>query len=256
MWPLQSHEQYALEIFPGNNFYSGKKIYSDPLTIVAFTNRSGSNFLCQCLTATGNFVSIQEHLNGTVIQAMAKELQSRTLPDHIGKLREQYDDGRNYALKASWDQLWMLLKWNIPAMFNGLNVIHVVRDDIIGQAVSFSIAEQTHKWSSLDPETNIAPKFDADDIESRIDRIFLENQRIKLLCRFARIDRHVVRYEKLIASPQEGVDILLNNININCISDNFIDFEEVTMERQFDRYNAEFIDNYTKHARAVLKLNI
>ncbi len=50
----------------------------------------------------------------------------------------------------------MLLRWNIPAMFNGIAIYRVVRHDIVDQAVSMAIAEQTGKWTS-----NIAGKPDA-----------------------------------------------------------------------------------------------
>lgn len=42
----------------------------------------------------------------------------------------------------------MLLRFNIPAIYPGVRVIHIVRSSAFEQAVSFSIADQTNLWIS------------------------------------------------------------------------------------------------------------
>lgn len=137
-------------------------------------------------------------------------------------------------------------------MFAGLNVIHIQRDDILAQGVSFSIAEQTDKWSSLDEGRNVEPQFDPAHIEERIDHIVGENQKINLICRFARLRRVKVTYEDLVVSPQREVDKILTAFGMPQAP---INFEEVSLRRQSNEANASFIHKYLEISRDILSIN-
>lgn len=199
----KNHEHAVQALFDGEASYDGPPLFDFPLYLIAFTNRSGSNLLAEHLHATGKFSGLFEHLNADAITVMAKDSRARSFPGHLSWLISQYrKPGTVFGFKASWDQTAMLVRLGIDRMFTGkTKVIHIVRHDILAQAVSFSIADQTKQWMSTQKANDVQPDYDAKDIEKRIAGICDGNGRIVYLCNVFDLDCLTVFYEDLIVHP-------------------------------------------------------
>ncbi|MEM6477425.1 MAG: Stf0 family sulfotransferase [Pseudomonadota bacterium] len=143
------HEIGAARLFGPDAcaFSEDRAVLDVPLLLIAFTNRSGSSLFGELLVQSGAFGGGGEFLNAPALAEMRHETGAQSLPEHIATLaRESTAPGQAFALKASWEQLAMVARWRLAAMFPAVHVIHVFRDDTVAQAVSFSIALQTGHW--------------------------------------------------------------------------------------------------------------
>lgn len=192
-------------------FFDGKmrfeqqhSIFDHPLFCLGFTNRSGSNLLGSYLRCCPPFSGFEETLNAGAVQANAKRLGAITLPDFIRRLSY---DGRGikpiFGFKASVEQLVMLQRHNIPAMYSGgLKLIEIRRDDLIGQAISYQIALQTGAWSSrVQPTTQQKPRCDPKGLHDLVLGIRAAQNRMDMFVECHSISRLLVRYEDLVRDP-------------------------------------------------------
>ena len=213
-------------------------IFNFPITILCFTNRCGSNLLGEHLRATGNFHGFYEHLNHDVVEELSYQRGSDTFPNYLKTLAaEKTNDCHSYGIKASWDQLLMLLKWNIPAMFSGIRIIHIERRDVVAQAVSFSIAAQTKKWTSLmkGETTNIS--YDFDDILNRINGIGEGNRLIKTICSIYDHKRIMVDYDEISGDCIPTLSRIHTELKIPFTK---LNLPNARLEKQADKLNEEF----------------
>lgn len=243
------HENSALEVFDGAVKYSGDPIYPFPLYLIGFTNRSGSNLIAEHLHSTGRFSGFEECFNWDVIPLHAAEFGAKSFPEFVTKIVDRgCVPGTIYGFKAAWDQIAMLLRWRIDTMFTGgVRVIHTIRHDLLEQAVSFSIADQTKRWSSLvegDPEA--VPVFQSEDIEGRVDGLAQGNLLIAYLCSLFKIPRLPVYYEEFAADPIPSMNRIGEFAGL--------DFSqwvptETRLRKQADGTNIQFIERFGKATR-------
>lgn len=201
------HERQLRGLFGGRLRNQGTTpIFPRPLIVVAFTNRSGSNLVCDYITQTGRVGGAGEFLNHDVVAKRCAAAGSKitSLPDYISLLHHTLaGPGRSLALKASWDQLAMLLRHNIPAMFAGMIVLHCTRVDTLAQAVSYAIALRSGEW--MQPRQGARPPRSPQDpgdiplsqIEAQIDTLHRANLLIRLLCDAHGAQRWEIGYERL-----------------------------------------------------------
>lgn len=210
------HENRIRAIFPNNFVWEGNcPIFSKPLYILAFANRSGSNLLADYLRQTRKFRGFGESLNWDQIQRSIERSRVASFPDYIAQLVGPPDEPGLWGVKASWEQIVMLQRANIFSMFSGVEVIHSVRHDILGQAVSHWIAFQNNQWTSSHKETGIVPKFSLGRIEQIIMDIVRSNAYIEQIARALDVSRHVVVYEHLQNDPAAEVRTLGKSLSIN-----------------------------------------
>ena len=129
-----THEKQVRAMFPGAFEWRGTApVYQAPLYILAFTNRSGSNLLADYLRQTGLMRGFGEGLNWDHIERDIARTPTASFPDYITQLAGPPGGTQSWGIKASWDQIVMLQRARIPAMFSGVRIIHTVREDILGQ---------------------------------------------------------------------------------------------------------------------------
>ena len=100
----------------------------------------------------------------------------------------------------------MLQRFNIPAMFKGgMRIIHITRRDLVGQAISFQIANQTQKWTSQQAGLgdDIKITFDENQITNVIDAAQKSANGISMLSEIFGYPRLHVSYEELVQSPNQ-----------------------------------------------------
>lgn len=180
------------------------------LTVMGFTNRCGSNLLADYLVQTGRFGGFGEVLNPPVIKAGKERDGVESLPDHMIALARRLNcgPGRNLGVKASADQLAMLIRHGIPAMFTGFRVVHVWRQDLLEQAVSFAIANRTKRWTTRQkaPSREVGNMtLDPVQIERMMRAIQQANNRIEAMVSVLGIPHASLSYEELTAAPGQAI---------------------------------------------------
>ena len=233
-----THERQVRAMFPGAFEWRGTApVYQTPLYILAFTNRSGSNLLADYLRQTGLLRGFGEGLNWDHIERDIARAPTASFPDYITQLAGPPGGTQSWGIKASWDQIVMLQRARIPAMFSGVRIIHTVREDIVGQAISHWIAHQTNRWTSAHQETGVVPWFSLEGIEPILMDITRSNTLIKLVSAALGAPRHVVVYERLQDDPLGEVQRLGEAMDLD-----LGDWRPAAprIARQRDETNAEF----------------
>jgi LPS sulfotransferase NodH len=200
----RKHEKTIRELFPDGYLYSGDRpVYSYPLYLLAFSNRTGSNLLAEYLRSTSVFDGFREQLNHDVVSQLSARLEAKSFPDYFESVTQKYGSKNAiYGFKASWAQIMMLLRCRIPQMYNGVRIIHIVRADPLAQAVSYSIAYQTKLWTSEHKgEPGVTPKFDFEDIARRLEGVLFSAEAVALISSLFEIPRVRIQYEDLVANP-------------------------------------------------------
>ncbi len=237
------------KIFKNKVRYGGPAIVNGPLLLLAFTNRSGSNLLADRLCSTGHFSGFRESLNHPNVSRQKAELGSETFPDHIAKLHHALSvEGTTPGFKASWGQLAMLLRWNIPAMFDSIRILHIRRHDVLDQAISFSIAHQTQQWSSRQRSKGPA-KYNYKKISTILNNINKANNSIASICSIFSLERIPIFYEDLVADPEAEVKRIAATLGFDA-SDWIPSAPKI--DKQANELNLEFRERFAAEARATL----
>jgi LPS sulfotransferase NodH len=220
--------------------------------VLAFTNRAGSNHLAEYLCQTGRLAGFEEVLNHDTVAHLAEQWHCRSLPDYIARhvARQTPRGGRWWGVKASAEQLAMLARARIPAMFPALRVVHIWRRDILAQAVSLDIAWQSGRWTSLQQATTgREPVLDIGRIERTIEAIQTSNAAILSLAAALDLPLVSVCHEDLLARPQAVIAELGRGIGLDLSG---WQPQPTRLSPQADATNARFIAEFRRRATAAL----
>jgi LPS sulfotransferase NodH len=211
-----THEAQISEIFGKHCRYEGDTVvFPRRLVILAFTNRSGSNLMADYIRQANHVGGLGEFLNHDVLARRVAERDIASFPDYIRDLHREYSPlPKTLGIKASWDQMAMLLRWNIPAMFPRVTVIHVMRYDVVAQAVSYGIALQTKQWSSQHTAEGPAPVANSEQVADSMIKFHHANLMIRLITEAAGMERFDIAYEQIVNDPGEHVVRLLRKTRL------------------------------------------
>ena len=98
--------------------------------------------------------------------------------------------------------------------FNNLKFIHILRRNVVAQAVSLSIASQTGKWSSLGNQKKAA-EYDFDQIFGCIRTPAGHNAMWDLFFSSNGITPHVAYYEDLLVAPTEVIQAIVDYVGVD-----------------------------------------
>lgn len=243
------HERAISAVFRGRMAFTGEApVIDKPLVLIAFTNRSGSNYLGELMRSTDRLRGMGEGLNSDLVAKRAEAWGLGSLPDYMARLNE----GRvvPFGLKASWDQMLMLMRHRIDAMFDRVEVVHIHRRDIVRQAISREIAWQTKKWTSATevPE-DIVPRYDRASIDRHVAAIARDEERLALV--MAAFDLRVthIAYEDLAGQPDQILRHVMATLSLPCAPD--WGLRPTRLQRQADDHNADFLDRYRSDLRSL-----
>lgn len=225
------------------------RAFDHPLVLLAFCNRSGSNLLAHYLRTTEAFAGFHELLNHETVLTHARDRGIDSFADYFRAVSAEYGKpGRIFGFKASWDQILMLLRLEVPRLYDGVRIIHITRQDVIGQAVSYLIAHQTRKWTSQQSgDPNARPVYNG----ALLERLLAESQRseamVATLANVFDLPRLVVTYEGLQAQP----GALLTRIGSFVGADiGPLKLPRPRIAKQADTVNAEFRRRFADSLRA------
>ena len=131
-----------------------------------------------------------------------------------------------------------------------LKYIYLTRDDLLGQAISLSIARQTNSYGSWTTRQS-APVYDADHINYCLDFIALGEARWRKFFAINNISPLVITYEKIVEAPQSTVDDIAKLVGIR---DAPIDWKGVNAEIQRDLTTVEWRARFTAERGGVAEL--
>lgn len=245
------HQREIEAMFEGRVAFDGSEpVIGGALVVIAFTNRSGSNLLAEYIRICGSVNPLHEPLNAPRVRKMRLDSQARTFPAHVSWLAGKgFCGASTYLVKASWEQILMLLRWRIDRMFTSLRIIHIERLDVLAQAVSFSIAAQTGRWTSEQPGNGASPHYDRADILKRLEFIRLGNGMIRQMCSVLEIDTIRVTYEDLLDRPVAEVQRVHDWMGVPFGT---FDIGHAGLERQATERNSAFVARFRAEARAEL----
>lgn len=83
------------------------------------------------------------------MKRQTRKHQTKSFDEYLVKQKQLINEnGRLFAIKLAWPQLYMVAKWGgIPAIYRPW-FIHIYRKDILWQAISHHIAMHTQAWTS------------------------------------------------------------------------------------------------------------
>jgi len=186
--------------------------------LICFTNRCGSNFAAQALASSGQVGEAGENLNFDVVISHATRLGHRSLKEYWEWLGNATRGQANlFGCKVSIGQLIMLWEQEILHSMPSVKLIHIVRDDIIDQAISLHIASKTLQWTSTQQAREVEVKYEPDAIVSIARSIALQNAMFRAFLELSGLQPIVVRYEDLIERPEALTRTMGDHLGVPCL---------------------------------------
>lgn len=240
------HEERIAKHFQnGLTFEGDAPVFSQKLMILAFTNRSGSNMLADYLLQTKQVGGLGEYLNADTAIRQSKKRQIDRFPDYISSLVNSLSRNRSYfGVKASAEQLRFMDRWRIFQMFPSVTVVHVHRDDLLGQAVSHWIARQTGQWTSLQERQNDEVSFDAGKILQLTQYVARADEAIRMHCAYRGMNYISLSYEEVIADVSAAMSRVGGAADLDFSSSAF---QSPRIAKQANDLNAGILQELKRH---------
>ena len=152
--------------------------------------------------------------------------------------------GTQFGMKANLDQVLLLLRSGaIGRYFANVKWIFVQRIDVLSQAVSYSIAQQTQQWVSVGTQTGGQPEYRFDELKSLLYKFSDTYASITALLGAEGISPYHLTYEQFCSDPQGETVRLAQYLGVERPT---IDTEKLRMEKQASDLNREFCDRFVK----------
>jgi LPS sulfotransferase NodH len=124
--------------------------------------------------------------------------------------------------------------------FGPLRLVHLRRDDVVGQAVSWARAEQTGYWQDGD-RASARPRFELDRVAELVRTITEHNAAWSSWFAREGVEAHPVTYEDVTADPGRAVQGILDHLGIELPPDRR---PVAPQRRQADEVNADWVRRY------------
>lgn len=218
------------------------------------TPRTGSTLLCGLLASTGVAGRPESYFREPDETATARRLGLADAADYRAFARAVRAAGSTpdgvFAARVMWGTMDRVVRGLGPgpsdvdvltAAFGPLAFVHLRREDVLGQAVSWARAEQTGHWQDGDP-VSAPPRFDVDRIDALVRTI--EDHEAAWAGWFAAqgVTPHRVTYEQLAADPRRTVAGILGHLGLDLPPGWRPDPPQ---RRQADAVNADWVRRYT-----------
>jgi len=214
---------------------------------ICFTNRCGSNFLTHLLASTGFMKKGGEVFNRERVARISERNNIAGFNQFCQFVRRSHraDSGVS-SLKVSWHQLYFLHQHHlIPNVFQSPRFVFLRRRDILGQAVSYSIAQQTKALTSKHQSEVPGSRYDEAQILNFIERITTSNAHIEALLSLVDAPVCEIYYEDLVAAPQKTIRQVFSALGLSgdldlAPEDIRIKMGKVPLKKQGNQHNEEY----------------
>lgn len=223
--------------------------------VLCGTPRTGSTLLCSLLASTGVLGRPESYFRepGEARLAMRFNLpvtgeRVRDYRAFVGAVRNAAStDNGVFAARIMWGSLERVRKGLdeyssesdvavLERTFGRLAFIHLVRDDVVAQAVSWARAEQTGYWQQGDPSAS-SPKPDLRQLTDLLETIREHDANWRSWFASNGIEPHRLTYDELVQQPRRSVRRIADHVQIVLPAD----WQPVSPHRkQADRVNTEW----------------
>lgn len=239
----RDHEIALRRHFEDAVYYAGKVVFDYPLYLLAFSNRCGSNLAAEYIRSLRGFDGFREELNQDVVIRASCQGGFGSLSDYVSHhCRAAFPS--TYGFKANWEQLSMVFKFGLHRMFSDCRIVHIVREDVVGQAISYSIGTQRGVWTSTDRSPPMPVTFDYDDIAMRLGAAVRDVQAIELIAAVTEAPYLRLTYEGFVSDPFSQLARFVEFTGMNTTIDrSFVPALTKQGDGINDEYRARFLEN-------------
>ncbi len=244
---ISEHERQLRRYYPRFDFPPDCKPLNEPICIVLFTNRSGSNLISEYMCASKRFSGFGEPLNHEQVIHRSKCENIRSFPDYLRlELERVRREGCMFGMKSSYTQAMMLVRCGaIPRFFNDVRWVILQRRDILSQAISFSIAFQTKQWTSMQRRIG-GVQYNFRDIENRLKGLTVAYNAMDTFCLEQGVDPYRIFYEDFVMKPRQGARDLAAHLGVTNVN---FDKSKLKLQKQRDNLNEEFKQKFLDEYR-------
>ncbi len=218
--------------------------------IVCSTPRSGSNLLCDLLRQNGIGVPHEYFHTAEHLPILARRFRlisdsgALNFSEYVETLlRHRTTPSGWFALKIHYGQLsWLNQYTSLMDIFPTAKYLYIYRKDLLAQAVSMTLAEQTQQWHHKQVPIK-SPEYNFHRIDRNLRSLEKANSDWKRWMTEHGIEPCQVIYEDLIDNPGKVASKLSGYLNPG-LSLEFA-LEESIFERQSDDVNRQWIDQFT-----------
>jgi LPS sulfotransferase NodH len=182
--------------------------------VVASQPRSGSHYLSRLLRETAIAGFPLEYFHPRHWQEWCRRCGSDTA-SHVFKILTRRRTSRNgiFGVKTHWNQFAQLVNLGLEAEFRDARFVYLVREDVLGQAISHAIALQTGQWVNAQSMRK-DPVYSQTAIESSIALVLHQRHRWEQFFCLTGIAPLRLTYESLIDNPRTRVRCVLDFIGV------------------------------------------
>jgi LPS sulfotransferase NodH len=250
------------KIFPNvhseniENFFESVEVLNNPISLetdfsvklpdtyyICFTNRSGSNYLANLIASDGRMNLAGENTNFDTVIEWSKRNNFKSFKEYYYWLSESHKGSLNkFGCKVGAGQLVYLMNEGLLKQLElKPKFIHIVRKDVVAQAVSMLIATKTQSWTSSHDGNNVQVQFDFPLIANIASNICTENSIFNLVFRILEVDPLVIVYEDLINNPQSSLDLISDFLGVPNLR--YVE-NKIKLQKQADGLNKAFIEKF------------
>ncbi len=213
LFPASEHGAAVAAAFAPGPLLSGIRtpIAQRPVFLV-FTNRCGSTFVAAKLSEAGYAGAPTSHrnfefFNADMLNPWCRERGIGSLDQYVRAIAAAYAaPAGSFFSKLSLDQLvWLTRCGVIGTLMPAPVFVHVVRRDVIAQAISLVIAVQTQEWTSLHAKSAVTPQFMPNAILNVAKDVRTQEALADLYFSLTRATVLRVVYEDAVAEPDRVV---------------------------------------------------
>ena len=250
---VSPHEEKLRDYFAAFEVPADTRALNKPVCIMLFTNRSGSSLVSEHMRSAPQFTGFGEPLNAKWIIDRCEREQLTTFADYLRWETDRlyrHQPGGLLGMKASYGQAMMLMRSRaIPTFFDDVRWVVIQRDDLLAQAVSFAIADQTKQWHSFDSGEPVDPVYNYQNIRRRLRGFALSNIANNMFCTVFDIRPYRIVYEEFARDPVAGARALAGYLGVDEVT---IDSEVLQMKPQRTSFSVEFRQRFLADYQAGL----
>jgi LPS sulfotransferase NodH len=218
-FPECAHEKTVAEFFGNRLAHDAPKsepIVSEGPLFLCFTNRCGSTWIGALLAEVGVFPSRTdghknfEFFNSDSIVSISRDANIGSMRDYISHLNRFYRGETGcFSTKISVDQLaWITRAGLVRDLMPRPRFLFVRRRNTLAQAISFSIALQTHQWTSNHEGNKVDPEFRPGEILNLHRMILTANAHFEAYFQLHCIKPLEIVYEDVVGKGAEVLSLV------------------------------------------------
>jgi LPS sulfotransferase NodH len=204
---------------------------------ICATPRSGSYYLCELLTSTGQLGHPFEYLNPTALELHGLPALPTDPHARLGQvlLRATTPNGV-YGLKVFPAHADTMAATRWASRLPALTFVHLTREDLLGQAISLVRAVETEQWQSTRAAVRTA-RYSGRAIQAVLYDLALADARWRAFFSRNGIEALRLTYEDLVEDPRGAVCTLAGKLGLHDVA---IDPSKLTLGIQRDAETTEW----------------